>query len=147
MAEHEVRIGDDTIVVNVSDFTVDSVDDGTYLVSDGTRRWRVVVAGPADDRWVFVDGRTERVEIVAQGTRRGRSRGSAHDMTAPMPATVVKVLVEPGVSVQKGAPVVMLEAMKMELAVRAARSGVVRAILCRPGDLVQPGIQLVEIES
>jgi biotin carboxyl carrier protein len=38
-----------------------------------------------------------------------------------------------------------LEAMKMELPIRAARDGIVSAILCAPGDLVQPGPPLVEI--
>ena len=40
----------------------------------------------------------------------------------------------------------MLEAMKMELAVRAPRDGVVTAVHCRAGELVQPGVTLVEIE-
>jgi 3-methylcrotonyl-CoA carboxylase alpha subunit len=68
-------------------------------------------------------------------------------MAAPMPATVVKILVQAGDRVEKGAPVVMLEAMKMELAVRAAQSGTVRSVNCKPGELVQPGVQLVEIEE
>ncbi len=58
-----------------------------------------------------------------------------------MPATVVKILVEPGAPVSKGDIVLMLEAMKMELPVRASRDGVVRAVLCKPGELVQPGSQ------
>jgi 3-methylcrotonyl-CoA carboxylase alpha subunit len=63
-----------------------------------------------------------------------------------MPATVVAVLVEPGARVQKGDTLLMLEAMKMELPIRAARDGVVRAIRCKPGELVQPGVDLVELE-
>jgi biotin carboxyl carrier protein len=68
-------------------------------------------------------------------------------MSAPMPATVVKVLVTPGAAVSKGETVVMLEAMKMELPIKAARDGVVRAVRCQPGELVQPGLPLVELES
>jgi 3-methylcrotonyl-CoA carboxylase alpha subunit len=140
VAKHDVRIGDRTVVVDDADYRVEPASDDTYVVSDGTRRWRVVVAGPPDDRWVFVDGRVERLEVIARG------RGGALDMTAPMPATVVKVLVEAGASVQKGETVLMLEAMKMELPIRAARHGVVRAVLCQAGELVQPGVQLVELE-
>jgi biotin carboxyl carrier protein len=147
VANHDVRIGDKTLVVDDADFTVDPIGEGTYVVSDLTRRWRVVVAGPPDDRWVFVAGRSERVEVLARGRARARARGGAHDMTAPMPATVVNVLVEPGASVQKGDTVLMLEAMKMELPIRAACDGVVRAVLCQPGELVQPGVPLVELES
>jgi biotin carboxyl carrier protein len=145
VADHTVRIGDRIFVVSDAGFTVESVGDGKYLVSDGDRRWRVVVAGPPDDRWVFVDGRVERVELVAAAPARTLARSRAHDMTAPMPATVVSVLVEPGAAVQKGDTVLMLEAM--ELPIRAARNGVVRAVLCQPGELVQPGVPLVELES
>jgi 3-methylcrotonyl-CoA carboxylase alpha subunit len=41
----------------------------------------------------------------------------------------------------------MLEAMKMELPIKAPREGVVRAVHCHTGDLVQPGVNLVELES
>jgi 3-methylcrotonyl-CoA carboxylase alpha subunit len=146
VAKHDVRIGDRTVVVDDADYRVEPASDDTYVVSDGTRRWRVVVAGPPDDRWVFVDGRVERLEVIARGRGRPRARGGALGMTAPMPATVVKVLVEAGASVQKGETVLMLEAMKMELPIRAARHGVVRAVLCQAGELVQPGVQLVELE-
>lgn len=145
MASREVRVGNNVVVVDPSAFAIDATGDGVYVVSDGSRRWRVTVAGPPEDRWVFIDGRVLRVEVAPRS--RARARSSVHDMTAPMPATVVKVLVEPGAPVEKGHPVLMLEAMKMELAVRAARSGIVRAVHCRPGDLVQPGVQLVEIEG
>jgi biotin carboxyl carrier protein len=40
----------------------------------------------------------------------------------------------------------VLEAMKMELPVRAPRAGRISAIRCKPGELVQPGIALVELE-
>lgn len=147
MASHDVRVRDKTVTVNDADFEIEPVADGEYLVSDGTRRWRVVIAGPADARWVFVDGQVERVEVVTPTSSRARSRSGPSDMSAPMPATVVKVLVEPGASVAKGDPVLMLEAMKMELAVRAARTGIVRAVHCKQGELVQPGVQLLEIDE
>ena len=42
---------------------------------------------------------------------------------------------------------IMLEAMKMELPIKAPRDGRVMAIACRPGELVQPGVPLIEFES
>jgi biotin carboxyl carrier protein len=62
-----------------------------------------------------------------------------------MPAMVLKGLVEPGSSVKKGDTVIILEAMKMELPVRTSREGVVGAVHCREGELVQPDTVLVEI--
>ena len=65
---------------------------------------------------------------------------------APMPATVVKVLVGPGQSVAEGDTVLVLEAMKMELPIRAPRAGLIAAVHCAQGDLVQPGVALVDLE-
>ncbi len=70
----------------------------------------------------------------------------AQTLTAPMPATVIKVLVAPGARVAKGETVILLEAMKMELPIRALGDGTVKAVHCRAGDLVQADQALVELE-
>lgn len=66
-------------------------------------------------------------------------------LAAPMPATVVATPAGRGQTVQAGDVLVVLEAMKMELTVRAPRAGVVDALHCRRGDLVQPGVPLVAL--
>lgn len=63
-----------------------------------------------------------------------------------MPATVVRIIVEPGQRVSKGDVLIVLEAMKMELPIKAPRDASVKRIACRPGELVQPGVPLLEIE-
>jgi acetyl-CoA/propionyl-CoA carboxylase biotin carboxyl carrier protein len=67
-------------------------------------------------------------------------------LAAPMPATVASIHVSPGQDVATGDLLVMLEAMKMELPIRAPRAGRVKAVACRRGELVQPGVALVELE-
>jgi biotin carboxyl carrier protein len=62
-----------------------------------------------------------------------------------MPATVVKILVTAGQAVKQGETLVVLEAMKMELPIRAPADAVVQAINCREGELVQPERPLVEL--
>jgi acetyl-CoA/propionyl-CoA carboxylase biotin carboxyl carrier protein len=62
-----------------------------------------------------------------------------------MPATVVRIEVSAGQTVAKDTLLVMLEAMKMELPIRAPRDGRVTAIHCRIGEIVQPGVPLLEI--
>jgi 3-methylcrotonyl-CoA carboxylase alpha subunit len=74
-----------------------------------------------------------------------RDRATAQTLSAPMPATVIKVLVHPGDTVKKGDIVVLLEAMKMELPVRALSDAVVTAVRCRAGELVQANATLVEL--
>ncbi|HYU78917.1 MAG TPA: biotin/lipoyl-containing protein [Vicinamibacterales bacterium] len=154
--EVEIRVGDralaaqidedGTVVVDGRAFAVTRLDEGLYLVRDTDRQWRIAVAGTPEDVWLSVDGHAIRVEMGTRGRARARHTMSGLETSAPMPATVIKVLVEPGSSVRVGETLVMLEAMKMELPIRAPRDGVVRAVTCRAGELVQPGVNLVELE-
>ena len=74
------------------------------------------------------------------------SRPDPDALSAPMPATVTAVLVEPGTDVVAGDALIRLEAMKMELAIRAPVDGRIAAVHCDVGDLVQPGRPLVTLE-
>ena len=130
----------------VEKFSVVAIGTGIYRVTDGDRTWTVAVAGPVANRWVWIDGQVERREAPAlPGRTRGRS--ASHDLSSPMPATVVRVMVGPGDAVRRGQTLVMLEAMKMELPIRAPRDGIVRSISCTAGDLVQPGVNLLELDD
>jgi acetyl-CoA/propionyl-CoA carboxylase biotin carboxyl carrier protein len=68
-------------------------------------------------------------------------------LTAPMPASVRSVDVAPGDTVTAGQTVVVLEAMKMQLAVQAPAHGEVRAVHVRAGDVVAKGQALVEVDG
>ncbi|MCC7033870.1 MAG: hypothetical protein IT179_13685 [Acidobacteria bacterium] len=128
-------------------YRVTAVSPGIYLVADGGQRWRVAVAEAGGARWVAVDGQVAVIELGGASSRSsGRRSGHAGAMAAPMPATVVKILVAPGQEIAEGATVLVLEAMKMELPIRAPRAGVVKAVRCAQGELVQPGVSLVELE-
>jgi len=67
--------------------------------------------------------------------------------SAPMPGRVLKILVVEGQHVANGDALVILEAMKMEQVIRAARDGVVARIVVKPGDQVSPGDELIQIEG
>lgn len=71
--------------------------------------------------------------------------GTASSLRAPMPGTVLTVLVETGQRVEKGQPLLKLEAMKMEHTIRAAADGVVEAIYYTAGDRVDADAQLLKI--
>lgn len=144
----EAVIGKDGhITIDGHSFTVTSMGQGLFAVSNEQGRWHVAVAGPPDQRWVAVDGEVDIVEVAvgSPGRRKRTSQGDA--MVAPMPATVVSIEVGPGHAVARGQTVILLEAMKMELPVRAPRDGVVHAVLCSEGQLVRPGVVLVELEA
>jgi acetyl/propionyl-CoA carboxylase alpha subunit len=96
--------------------------------------------------WVTVGGEVFSF-TVAHGARRAKSETRDHDaFTPPMSATVVRIAVKPGDAVKDGDVLIALEAMKMELPIRAPRDGVVRAVHCEPGDLVQPDQVLLELD-
>ena len=97
--------------------------------------------------WVFIDGRTYVIERESGGASdRPQAADDQMALSAPMPATVVAITVSPDQEVAAGDLLIMLEAMKMELPIRAARAGRVKAVACREGELVQPGVPLVEME-
>jgi biotin carboxyl carrier protein len=127
-------------------FTVTEAGPGEYLVSGAGQLWRVAVAGPADARWVGCRGASACVEVQPEGQARAPRPHAAHGaLAAPMPGTVIGVAVGVGQQVRAGDVLLTLEAMKMELPIRAPRDGVVSAVRCAPGELVQPGPPLVEL--
>jgi 3-methylcrotonyl-CoA carboxylase alpha subunit len=67
-------------------------------------------------------------------------------IVAPLPGTVVALLAEVGATLEKGAPILTLEVMKMEQTLRAPFAGVLKAIKCKVGDIVQEGVELAEVE-
>jgi propionyl-CoA carboxylase alpha chain len=71
---------------------------------------------------------------------------AAGSLEAPMPGAVLRVEVEPGQTVEPGRTLVVLEAMKMELAVASPGSGTVAAVHVRPGELVSRGQPLIAID-
>jgi 3-methylcrotonyl-CoA carboxylase alpha subunit len=73
--------------------------------------------------------------------------GDRASLTAPMPGTVVKVLVGEGDEVEEGQTLLVLEAMKMEQSVAAPYAGTVRALPFDEGARVPGGAVLAELEE
>jgi biotin carboxyl carrier protein len=128
-----------------STFMVRRVADDGFEV-DGPEGHRLAFAVLASDVvWVSIDGQVFNIQI-STGGRSTRSTTRDQDALAPpMSATVVRIAVAPGDHVKQGDLLVSLEAMKMELPIRAPRDGVIKAVHCREGELVQPGNVLVEM--
>jgi acetyl/propionyl-CoA carboxylase alpha subunit len=142
--EHRVELRDaGTVTVDGHAIATVPLGRGEVRVGDQLA-W---VASDGDLRWVCIAGRIYTFEEgAAGGAASARSRGHyGGGLSAPMPATVVKILVSPGDRVRAGDVLLILEAMKMELPVHATADGVVASIACRTGELVQPGQDLLEI--
>ena len=97
--------------------------------------------------WVFIEGHTYVIEgDDRDATERVHVTDDQLALSSPMPATMVAIAVAPGQDVAEGDLLVMLEAMKMELPIKAPRAGRVKSVACREGELVQPGVPLLELE-
>ncbi|MEJ1977079.1 MAG: acetyl/propionyl/methylcrotonyl-CoA carboxylase subunit alpha [Acetobacteraceae bacterium] len=121
------------------------------------------VETPAEGMQLRIDGVVHRLRVVRRGSAfvvivAGRNHSldsidplapplveAARDgkLTAPIPARVVRVLVAPGDTVTKGAPLMVLEAMKMELTLAAPMDGTVEQVRHAVDDMVQEGTELV----
>jgi len=106
----------------------------------------VYVAGARGDVWAFSNGRVFRAVESERTSARARPSTAVQLVTAPMPATIVKVLVTAGQTVKAGDTLVIVEAMKMELPVRALSDAVVKAVHCKERTIVQADQTLVELE-
>ena len=142
--EHRATLEDDGSVSVAGDrIPAHAAEGGAVRVGDPPRlAW---TAATGETRWVFLDGDVFELAVEPEGRRR-RGTGHQGSLSAPMPATVVRVDAAPGDTVHRGDTLIILEAMKMELPVRAPADGTVKAVHCKPGDLVQPGVALIVIE-
>jgi len=132
------------------DQSVSRIGGGVFAVTTAGRRERVYVAGAGSQRWAWWNGQLfhstgARPDQPRRPAAAVASGAATQSLTAPMPATVARVLVAAGDHVESGQTVVLLEAMKMELPVRALGQGTVKTVHCRPGDLVAAYQELVEI--
>jgi acetyl/propionyl-CoA carboxylase alpha subunit/acetyl-CoA carboxylase carboxyltransferase component len=106
-------------------------------------RW-LTVAGTRYRVVSVVDGLTHLVEV--NGVPHSVSRDDGGVVHAPSPAVTLSIHVKPGDIVAQGAPLLVLEAMKMEMSIAAPCAGRVRKVMVRPNVQVSAGSPLVLIE-
>jgi 3-methylcrotonyl-CoA carboxylase alpha subunit len=140
---------------------------GSSALSVGDRHYRFAISASDDVGFdLTLNGIKSRVNAAVEGhelylrTRNGRfdlhwvdpfggeteERVSEDKITAPLPGTVVALLAEEGAKLDIGAPILVLEAMKMEQTLRAPYAGVLKKLKCKVGDIVREGVELAEVE-
>ena len=142
---YRVRLGDEWLDVDAR-----APASGPASLLIGGASYLVDVTDDSGDTVVVVGGETYRMRVEelgrgARGGGAGTARGSGQRLVAPMPGKVVSVHVHPGDRVTPGAPLVVLEAMKMENELRATAGGVVAEVLVSPGQAVNAGDLLVVV--
>ena len=141
--------------------------DGSLALRDGDRVMPAAVEAAGDRFRVTVDGRTGNFAVVRVGDTRhvfgpgvrssvthvdplahaSDEEPHAGHLMAPMSGTIVAVMVKAGDRVEQGAPLVALEAMKMEHTITAPAAGIVAAVNCAVGERVAEGTDLVDLDD
>ena len=92
-----------------------------------------------------IEGRNFAGEIQIKTRGSAQSGAGDADLVAQFPGKVRKVLVREGDQVAEGAPLMLLEAMKMEFSIKSPFNGVVKKLLVQEGQQLSPGQQLVDV--
>ena len=143
----EVRVEGTTAVLEGERVSIRPIFEQTELVAleiDGVVT-PVRVARQGANVLVWCGGHVFVLETGAP--RRARAAEHDGDLLAPMPGRVRRTLVAAGDTVSRGQVVIILEAMKMEHAIRAPRDGVVTRLTHAEGDLVDAGAALAEVTA
>jgi 3-methylcrotonyl-CoA carboxylase alpha subunit len=143
---HETSDGTDVVVDGQRlRLRVEEVGRGRFLVTQGLRRDVIHCVRDGGLVHLFWRGAVYRLAEEREGAW-GPKRGAGGGLEAPMPGKVIAVRVALGQEVAKGQELLVIEAMKMENALRAPRAGRVKAILAEVGEMVSPGAVLVDLE-
>ncbi len=143
------EIGGRVYCVDVREIEPDSY---LFLVNTNVHECRVSKRAAAKGTFdVSIRGRSYAVTIVDPKRLRSGQNPDRHDhgvaeILAPMPGKVVRVQLESGATVEKGAGVVVVEAMKMQNEMKSPRAGVIVSIKVKPGDTVNAGDVLAVVE-
>ena len=126
--------------------------DGTEVVAQRIGgRWslggqQAAAVSVAEGRVTVFDGYGLVFDVIDPLARAAGGHGDGNLIEAPMPGLVRVVDAKVGQTVTKGDRLAVLEAMKMEHSLLAARDGVVAEVLAQAGDQVEAGVALVRLE-
>jgi 3-methylcrotonyl-CoA carboxylase alpha subunit len=123
------------------------IDGGQLRVDLGGRRISATVVAANEKRHVFIDGVCHVFAAIDPLFHAGSGGGAEGGLTAPMPGKVIALLAQAGSRIDKGAPLLILEAMKMEHTIAAPVAGMVKAFRFNVGEQVSDGAELVEFEA
>ena len=130
-------------------------DHRCLLQEVGAGEYRIAVDGKTHRVWVVVHrgyayvhafGRAWELEVVDPIARAQRGAGAGEAVaTAPMPGTVVKIMVAAGDAVHKGQPLLVIESMKMQTEIAARRDGTVERVFVSENQTFDRGAKLVSL--
>lgn len=121
---------------------------GWLRIQDQVVAYHAVRRGPSIHVWI--DGDVYRFDIVDRTARRASADGTSEArerLVAPMPGTILKVEVAAGDSFDAHQPLIIMESMKMETTLSVPHAGRIVDVRCKPGELVEMGAVLANVEA
>ncbi|RLK47281.1 3-methylcrotonyl-CoA carboxylase alpha subunit [Stenotrophomonas rhizophila] len=116
-------------------------------VQIGEQLHRATVIRDGNALYLFGSEGVQRFTLHDPVSEADQSVADAGSLVAPMPGRIVATLVSPGTAVKRGAPLLVLEAMKMEHTLQAPADGTVQGYRVKAGDQVGDGAVLVDFEA
>ena len=110
------------------------------------RSHHLLIVPHGDDFWVQTESGVVCATALPRLPRKTAVSATTGSLRAPMPGSVLVVLVQAGQTVAEGDPLLKLEAMKMEHTIRAPAAGRVAEIFYAPGDAVPADAQLLRLD-
>ena len=147
---YDVSIEDDQLVVNGDriSYDMDSINEkGMHVLRQPNKNTEAILE--ANQKGIYdiqIEGNHLSAEVLtgfnSSRKKKGQDTGS---VLSPMPGLIIDVLVKIGDRVKKGQTLLIQEAMKMQMKLRAPSSGVVKFISTSPGTQVEKGILLISL--
>jgi 3-methylcrotonyl-CoA carboxylase alpha subunit len=143
LGQHDVRV---VLASRTLDVHFTERDQRLVLEFDGAALPATVIAD-GDERNVFANGIRRKLLVVDPLAHAAEVEAHGGRLTAPMSGAIVAVMVRAGDKVVRGAPLIVLEAMKMEHTIVAPADGVVASVNFSVGDRVAEGADLVDLSN
>jgi len=137
------RIGDLSV-----EGRLESAPGGGHLLRIGNRSRPFFVNRKNGQVEVWIDGATYRFELLGAKSRKASAAAGmvSHEITAPMPGTVLRIHLKQGEAFTAHQPLIIMESMKMEMTLSAPHGGRVSQVLCVAGELAPMGKVLMKLE-
>lgn len=147
---YEVRIEDDQLLVNGDQisYDMDSLNEnGLHLLKSPNKNTEAHLEPNQNGLYeIQIEGNHLSAEVLTglQSSKK-KTQIAEGDIHSPMPGLVVDIMVKIGDRVKKGQTILIQEAMKMQMKLRAPSSGIVKFISTTPGTQVEKGVLLVSL--
>lgn len=150
--KYDITVMKDHLLVNGDPFSIDMESlngNGLHVLRHPNRNIEAYLESSSGGCYqVQIDGEhiNAEVNIGLNKEQHVEAAGDDH-LQAPMPGLIIDVLVEAGDEVQEGDTLVVQEAMKMQMKLRAPRTGTVKAVHTEPGSQVEKNERLISLDS